>query len=392
MKHLQGFRSEELCDAVVRQINLIADQPFYFMEVCGGHTMAIRKYGIPSLLPPNIRLLSGPGCPVCVTSRLFIDQAIYLALQPNTCLCTYGDLIRVPGSETSLERIRSEGYHIKVVFSSLQALQMAIDNPTMNIIFLAIGFETTAPATAAAIKKASQLHIKNFFVLNAHKLMPPAMEAIIEEGIPINGYICPGHVSAITGTSIYRNLVEKYHAACVVSGFEPLDLLQSLLMLITQITRNAPKVEIQYTRAVKAEGNPKAMALLQEVFEPVDDYWRGLGILKNSGLKPGYAYRHFDASEVFALPENTTAEPKKCLCGNVLKGINKPTDCSLFARTCTPENPVGSCMVSSEGACQTFYHYEPGNGQVLNTQGHDYIQGGKGQRPFDLRTSTFDKL
>lgn len=367
MEHFKGYRSKELCDAVIRQIHLTAHQPFCFMEVCGGHTMAIRKFGIPSLLPPNIRLLSGPGCPVCVTSRLFIDQAIHLARQPHTIICTYGDLIRVPGSDSNLEKTRAEGCQVKVVFSSLHALQIAVGNPSENIIFLAIGFETTAPATAAAIIKATQLNVKNFFVLSAHKVMPPAMEAIIEEGIPINGYICPGHVSAITGTSIYEKLVEKHHVACVVSGFEPLDLLQSLLMLIRQITSNKPKAEIQYSRAVRPEGNPKALALLHDVFVPVDDWWRGLGILKNSGLKPGHLYRHFDASEAFELPEHTTEEPKACLCGNVLKGINQPKDCSLFAKACTPEYPIGSCMVSSEGACQTYYYYKPSHDNTIHT-------------------------
>jgi hydrogenase expression/formation protein HypD len=361
MNWLEGYRSRELCEALINEIHHLADRPLRFMEVCGGHTMAIRKFGIPSLLPETISLLSGPGCPVCVTGRAFIDQAIYLSGQAETVVCTYGDMIRVPGSSASLEQARAEGKQIRIVFSSLDAVELAKSKPEKKIVFLGIGFETTAPGTAAAILKASRQGLKNFSVLSAHKLMPPAMEGIISEGIPIDGYLCPGHVSAITGTNMYNPIVENFGLGCVVSGFEPLDLLQSILMLTRQVKNGKPKVEIQYSRAVKHEGNPEAQKIMNEVFEPADEWWRGLGILKNSGLKPKTPYREFDTREVFELPGFKEKEPKGCICGEILKGIKTPHQCKLFANTCTPANPVGACMVSTEGACQTWYTYEGKN-------------------------------
>ncbi len=357
MKQFDAYRSKALCDKLVRQIHQIADRPLCFMEVCGGHTMAIRKYGIPSLLPANIRLLSGPGCPVCVTSRQFIDRIIYLARMPETIICTYGDLLRVPGSEGTLEQARAKGCRVQVVWSSLHALKIAEDHPTKTIIFPGIGFETTAPATAAAMARARQQHTANFFVLSAHKTMPPAMDAIISAGIPVNGYICPGHVSAIAGTAMYASIVDKHQVGCVVSGFEPVDLLQTIYMLIRQLVDNDVKVEIQYTRSVRPEGNPRALGLMDEVFEPVDDWWRGLGVLKNSGLKPVARYSDFDAAANFNLPHAEATDPASCMCGEVLKGLKQPPDCPLFQHVCTPANPVGACMVSQEGACQTYYTY-----------------------------------
>lgn len=361
MNWLEGYRSRELCEALTSEIHHLADQPLRFMEVCGGHTMAIRKFGIPSLLPDNISLLSGPGCPVCVTGRGFIDQAIYLSGLQGTVVCTFGDLIRVRGSRTSLEKARAEGKKVRMVFSSLDAVELAKRNPEKKIVFLGIGFETTAPGTAAAILRASREGLKNFSVLSAHKLMPPAMEGIISAGIPIDGYICPGHVSVITGTRMYNPIVEQFGIGCVISGFEPLDLLQSILMLIRQVVKRKPKVEIQYSRAVKPEGNPEAQKIMREVFEPADEWWRGLGVLKVSGLKPKPAYRAFDTREVFDLPDFKNTEPKGCICGEILKGLKNPQQCKLFANTCTPANPVGACMVSAEGACQTWYTYEEKN-------------------------------
>lgn len=357
MDTFEQYHSKVLCEKLAGQIHLLAGKPLRFMEVCGGHTMAIRKYGIPSLLPDSIILLSGPGCPVCVTSRLFIDQAIHLAGQDDMIICTFGDLMRVQGTNSSLEKAKTEGKNIRVVFSGLDALEMARQNREQKIVFLGIGFETTAPATAATILKARRENIRNFFVLSAHKLMPPAMEAIISEGIPINGYICPGHVTTITGIAMYKKIVEDFGIGCVVSGFEPLDLLQTILMLVRQVKANQPKVEIQYSRAVKPEGNPKAMAIMEEVFETVDEWWRGLGILKASGLKPRDSFQDFDASEVFSLPVYEISEPEACICGDILKGLKQPQDCMLYGKNCTPDNPVGACMVSSEGSCQTHYNY-----------------------------------
>ncbi|MBW6496858.1 MAG: hydrogenase formation protein HypD [Bacteroidales bacterium] len=361
MNWLEGYRSRELCEALMSEIRQLAAQPLRFMEVCGGHTMAIRKFGIPSLLPETISLLSGPGCPVCVTGRAFIDQAIYLSGLEETVVCTFGDLIRVRGTDASLEKARAEGKQIRIVFSSLDAVELAKKNPEKKIVFLGVGFETTAPGTAAAILKANREGVKNFSVLSAHKLMPPAMEGIISEGIPIDGYICPGHVSTITGTKMYHPIVENFGIGCVVSGFEPLDLLQSILMLVKQVVKRKPKVEIQYSRAVKPEGNPEAQKIMREVFEPADEWWRGLGVLSYSGLKPNRKYREFDTREVFELPDFREIEPNGCLCGEILKGLKTPHQCVLFGKACTPSNPVGACMVSSEGACQTWYTYEGKN-------------------------------
>lgn len=358
MPYLKEYQSKELCDKLLRHIHMATRKPLCFMEVCGGHTMSIRKFGLPSLLPPQIRLLSGPGCPVCVTSSLFIEQAIHLASDPNNVVCTFGDLLRVPANGNSLEKARAKGAGVRIVFSSLQALTLASENPAKNIIFLAIGFETTSPGTAAAIVRAKQTGTDNFFVLSAHKVMAPAMEAIISANIPVDGYICPGHVSTITGSSIYEKLAGTYRVGCVIAGFEPLDLLQSIYMLVMQVSQHNPRVEIQYSRAVKPEGNTRALALMKEVFEPVDGWWRGLGILCNSELKPRAAYRSFNASEVFILPQSEEKEPAACICGEVLKGLKQPPDCSLYAKKCTPDTPVGACMVSAEGTCQTFYHYD----------------------------------
>ncbi len=359
MGRFDVYHSKVLCDQLCEQIHRRAKRPLRLMEVCGGHTMAIRKFGIPSLLPDTISLLSGPGCPVCVTSTSFIDQAIYLAGQSNMVICTYGDLLRVKGSNGSLEQARTEGMDVRVIFSALEALDMARREPGKKIIFLGIGFETTAPATAATMIRAKKHAVRNFFVLSAHKLMAPAMEAIVSKGIPINGYICPGHVSAVTGTAIYKKIVEDFHIGCVVSGFEPLDLLQTIFMLVRQAENDRPALEIQYSRVVKPWGNPKAIAMMEEAFEAVDDWWRGLGILAAGGLKPKASYREFDAAEVFHMPVHNISDPEGCICGEILKGLQLPIDCILFGKTCTPENPAGACMVSSEGSCQTYYHYEP---------------------------------
>ncbi len=326
------------------------------MEVCGGHTMAVQKFGIPSLLPDHISLLSGPGCPVCVSGNRFIDHAIALSRLEDLIITTFGDLVRVPGSSSSLEKEKAQGADIRIVYSVLDALRIAGDNPSRKVVFLGIGFETTAPTSAAAIVKASGQNIQNFFLLSSHKVMPPAMEALIDEGVKLDGYIAPGHVSTITGSGIYLEIPEKYGLGCVISGFEPVDLLQSVYMLIRQCEAGTPKVEIQYKRAVKEEGNVKAQKLLSEVFEPADEWWRGLGILKESGLKLKDKYRRFDAVEI-PVDVEKTVEPKGCICGEILKGVKIPKDCKLFGKVCDPSRPVGACMVSNEGACNAWYRY-----------------------------------
>jgi hydrogenase expression/formation protein HypD len=357
VKFIDDFRNRELCEIVLEQIHRESHRDITIMEVCGGHTMALHRFGIPALLPPAINLLSGPGCPVCVTGRGFIDHSIGLSMRERTAVCTYGDLIRVPGSEITLEKAQADGANVRIVYSPLQCLEMAIADPETDHVFLGIGFETTAPASAVALQKANELGLKNFFLYSAHKMMPPAMAAIIHAGVKVDAYLCPGHVSTITGTKMYEPLVEQFGVGCVVSGFEPLDLLQSILMLVRQHEQNKPAVEIQYTRAVKPEGNLKAQKILDQVFEPCDAWWRGLGILTKSGLKPSQPYDRFDASEVFGLTTNEPADPPGCRCGEVLKGLLKPTQCKLFGTVCSPSNPIGACMVSAEGACQSFFRY-----------------------------------
>ncbi len=327
------------------------------MEVCGGHTMAIYKFGLPALLPEHIRLLSGPGCPVCVTDRKYIDQAVAYCRLDNTIVTTFGDLIRVPGSNSTLAQERANGANVRTVYSSLEALQIARDHPEKHVIFLGIGFETTAPTSAAAILDAAEAGLTNFFLFSAHKLMPPAMGALIDEGVAIDGYLCPGHVSAITGSAMYEPLLEQYGVSCVISGFEPVDMLQSLLMLVTQQEEGQPAVEIQYTRAVKPEGNVKAMTLMNQVFQPRDDWWRGLGVLSESGLGIREEYRRHDAEAMIEVEVEETRETPGCICGEILKGVKTPKDCTLFASACTPSEPVGTCMVSSEGACAAYYRY-----------------------------------
>lgn len=357
MKYISEYRDKKIVNELLDKIRKVSTRKVSFMEVCGGHTMAIQKFGIPSLLPPNITLKSGPGCPVCVSSRGFIDHAIELGKIPGNIVATFGDLIRVPGSYSTLEKERAEGRRIEIVYSILDALNLAEKNPENNIIFLGIGFETTAPSSAAGIVTALKKDLKNFFLLSAHKIMPPAMKALVEEGIDLNGYIGPGHVSTITGSGIYKELPEKYGLGCVISGFEPVDILQTIYMLTLQVEEERPSVEIQYKRVVKPEGNLKALALLDEVFELRDDWWRGLDILPASGLQLKEKYSGFDAGKNFDVKLPEIVEDKRCICGEVLKGTRRPDQCTLFGRTCNPGNPVGACMVSSEGACHAYYRY-----------------------------------
>jgi hydrogenase expression/formation protein HypD len=357
LKFVDEFRDKDLVLELAGKIRQISKKAVVLMEVCGGHTMAIRRFGIPSLLPPHIRLLSGPGCPVCVTSRKYIDQAVAYARRKDVIIATYGDLVRVPGSTSSLARERAEGADIRVVYSTLDAVEMARSNPDKLLVFLGIGFETTTPSSAIAIKEAQKTRTGNFFLFSAHKMMPPAMAALIDEGIRIDGYIGPGHVTTVAGAEMYRELAEKYRLAIVVSGFEPVDIMQTIYMLVRQIEMDKPGVEVQYRRAVTAKGNPAAKKLVSEVFEPRDDWWRGLGILRESGLGIRSVFAGYDAEKQIEVEVEETVEPKGCICGEVLKGTRLPLECKLFGRVCTPSNPVGACMVSNEGACQAYYRY-----------------------------------
>jgi hydrogenase expression/formation protein HypD len=357
MNFIDGYKDKALVLKISQKIKAVSKKNIKLMEVCGGHTMSIHKHGLPSLLPLNVELISGPGCPVCVTEKSFIDKAIALSKIDNTIVTTFGDLIRVPGSFSSLEKEKSRGEDIRIVYSPLESLEIAKKNPGKNIIFLGIGFETTAPLSALAVSEAHVNNLNNFYLLSAHKVMPPAMKALIDEGIKINGYICPGHVSTITGSNIYEEIVSKYKVGCVVSGFEPVDIMQSILMLVVQFENNEPKLEIEYTRAVTREGNIKALKLLDEVFYRTDDFWRGLGLIALSGLKLNDKYKRFDAEEQFDIKIDPPKEDRQCICGAILKGLKNPLDCTLFKKVCNPENPIGACMVSGEGACQAYYKY-----------------------------------
>ena len=357
MKYISEFRSREMVQHWVKNINEASTREIALMEVCGGHTTAIQKFGIPAILPENIKLKSGPGCPVCVTSRGYIDYSIALARIPGNIITTYGDLIRVPGSSSTLEKERADGKDIRIVYSVLDAMQIARENKKSKIIFLGIGFETTAPSSAVAVKAAFEEGLENFFLYSAHKIMPPAMQALVDEGIRLDGYIGPGHVSTITGSSIYDFLPEKFGVGCVISGFEPIDLLQSIYMLVRQVEDKIPAVEIQYKRAVLPEGNVIAQKILDEVFELRSDWWRGLGVLPESGLGIRAKYGAIDAENSFDVEVEEIKEDKRCICGEILKGTKDPKDCRLFGNLCNPENPVGACMVSHEGACQAHYRY-----------------------------------
>lgn len=357
MKYIDEYRNKDLVLDLVSRIKKISKTPVSFMEVCGGHTMSVQKFGLPYLLPETVKLLSGPGCPVCVSSRRFIDHAVALARLPDTIITTFGDLIRVPGSTSSLDKEKAAGADVRIVYSVLEAMLIAGKNPEKKIIFPGIGFETTTPGSAAGIIKVYRDGLKNFYFLSSHKIMPPAMGALIDEGVKLDGYIGPGHVSAITGSGMYREIAEKYKLGVVIAGFEPVDLLQAIYMLVQQVENNDPKVEIAYRRAVKPEGNPRAREMVNEVFELRDDWWRGLGVLKNSGQVLRGKYAHLDAEKVFDVDIEETREPKGCICGEILKGIKSPKDCKLFGTACTPQDPVGACMVSSEGACHAFYRY-----------------------------------
>jgi hydrogenase expression/formation protein HypD len=344
---------EKLSKKIERQINL--------MEVCGTHTVSIFRHGIRSVIPSNIKLLSGPGCPVCVTPVEDIDRMLYIAKQPDVILTTFGDMMRVPGSDGSLYKAKAEGADIRMVYSPLDALKIGEQNENKKVVFFAVGFETTSPSIAATIFEAERKGIQNFYIYSVHKLVPPALEVLVNtEELKLDGFILPGHVSTIIGSKVYEFIPSKYKKACVITGFDADDILQAIFMLLKQINENEPKVEIQYKDAVKPEGNPKAVEFINRYFEPCDSNWRGIGIIPKSGLKLKKEYSHRDAEFVFSIPEIQSKEPKGCQCGLVLRGVKIPPECPLFAKICTPENPVGACMVSSEGSCAAYYKYGRG--------------------------------
>ncbi|NQU11842.1 hydrogenase formation protein HypD [bacterium] len=346
---------------LVQNINKLAaglDRDVTLMEVCGTHTMAAFRTGLRHLLPRRVRLVSGPGCPVCVTDAGFIDAAIELARRPGVIVATFGDLVRVPGSESSLEQERAAGAPVRVVYSPTDALNLARDNPDQQVVFLGLGFETTAPAVAWTIRNAVRDELPNYSVLCSHKTMPRAMAALLADPrVRIDGFICPGHVSVITGAQMYRPLCEQFRVPFVISGFEGWDMLKAVVMLLQQVCAGRAAVEVAYTRSVTEHGNRAAQQLLAEVFEPCDTAWRGLGVIPGSGLAIRAAYAACDA----AVKHTVTFPPSRphpgCRCGDVLRGVIEPTECGLFQRVCTPLAPVGPCMVSNEGTCAAYYKY-----------------------------------
>ncbi len=364
MKFANEYRDPELGRKLLDRIRRRSTKPARLMEFCGGHTVAIFKYGLRQLLPDHIEMLSGPGCPVCVTASADLDRAITLACLPGVIITSFGDMVRVPGSRSSLQKAKAEGADVRIVYSAQDALGIARNNPGKAVVFIGIGFETTAPTIAASIIQAEQEDIKNYFVLSLHKVCPPIMKALLDMGeVRLNGIICPGHVSSIIGAHPYRFIPDEYHIACVVSGFEPLDILQTIDMLVDQIESGQPSVEIAYRRGVKPEGNQPALRLMEKVFEVSDANWRGIGIVPASGLSIKAQYEKFDADKKFDIDPGPTHEPKGCLCSSILRGVSTPLDCKLFRDACTPEHPVGPCMVSSEGSCATYYHYGDSHGR-----------------------------
>jgi len=361
MRYLDAFRdadlARKLADDLAGQASRLP-RPVVLMEVCGTHTMTIARYGVKSLIPANVRLVSGPGCPVCVTPAGYVDAALTLARMATVTIATFGDMIRVPGGSSTLAKERGAGKDVRVVYSPLDAVEWAKNNPDRQVVFLGVGFETTAPSVAAAILTARREGVGNFSVLASHKVMPEPMAALTAGELKIDGYICPAHVSAIIGVDGYRPLAETYGVPCVVTGFEPLDVLRGVTMLVAQVADGRAEVENEYDRVVLADGNPKARAMLAEVFEPCDAVWRGIGTIPNSGLRIRAAFADFNASIRHGVPisEGDNEHPA-CRCGAILKGLAEPTDCKLFATACTPDNPIGACMVSSEGSCAAEYRY-----------------------------------
>lgn len=359
MKYLDEFREREQVQGILRRIREVSKRPVNLMEICGTHTHAISRCGIRQGMPPNIRLISGPGCPVCVTSAGDINRIIAFSRgRPDVIIATFGDMMRVPGTASSLQEERAAGGDIRVVYSPLDALDFARTNPDKQVVIYAVGFETTAPTVAATILEARADGIKNLSVLSLHKLTPPAMKALLDSGgAVIDGFICPGHVTAVIGAKAYGFLAKDYHAPCVVAGFEPLDALLGIYMLVRQLEDGASKIEIEYDRVVSWDGNLRAQQTIEKVFTPCDSVWRGIGMIPASGLAINDAYSEFNAQKRFDIPEGDEAESVGCRCGEVLKGLISPPECPLFGKACNTERPVGPCMVSSEGTCAAYYRY-----------------------------------
>ena len=360
MKYLDEYRDAAGSHKLAREIARITTRPWSLMETCGGQTHAIIKFGIDELLPRNITLIHGPGCPVCVTPLELIDRALAIAAQPGVIFCSFGDMLRVPGSNRDLLSVKAGGGDVRIVYSPLDAVKLAEQNPGKAVVFFGVGFETTAPATAMAVYQAARKELKNFFLLASHVLVPPAMEAILRSpDRRVQGFLAAGHVCAVMGWEEYIPIAAKYHVPIVVTGFEPLDILQGVLMCVRQLESGQAEVENQYSRAVRREGNRPAQQIVGEVFQVTPRKWRGIGEIPQSGLGLREAYAAFDAERKFGLGDLRVEESSECLSGLVLQGRIKPHECPAFGARCTPEHPLGATMVSSEGACAAYYRYRP---------------------------------
>lgn len=349
---------KEYAAQYLNEISELATEPYTVMEVCGTHTVAIAKNALRDLLPPQIRLVSGPGCPVCVTDSSDIDRFLYLAARPNVITATFGDMVRVPGSKKSLQILRGEGADIRVVYSTMDALELARKNPGKEVVFLGVGFETTVPTVAVCIESAKQEGLKNFSVLSMHKVVPPVLKALaLDSELEVNAFLDPGHVCSVIGTKPLEFMAKEYGKPGVVTGFEALDILEALVMLLRQHAEGRSEIEIQYKRIVKPEGNPVAQQFIERVFKQVDARFRGIGIIPLGGLEIREEYQEWDAVRKFSLPEFDTPDIPGCRCGEVLKGKISPPECPMFALKCTPIAPVGPCMVSSEGSCAAYFRY-----------------------------------
>jgi hydrogenase expression/formation protein HypD len=358
VKYLDEYRDQAACQEYAEAIARITKRNWTIMEICGGQTHSIIKYGLDQLLPEKITLVHGPGCPVCVTPLELIEKAIEIASRPDVIFCSFGDMLRVPGSSRDLLSVKATGGDVRIVYSPLDSLKIALENPDKEVVFFAVGFETTAPANAMAVYQAQKQGLKNFTILVSHVLVPPAMEAILSsEDNLVQGFLAAGHVCAVMGYSEYEPLAKKYHVPIVVTGFEPVDILQGIYMTVKQLEEGRAEVENQYSRVVNRDGNVRAKNLITEIFEVVPRKWRGVGEIPQSGLGLRENYRSFDAELRFGLSGKTVEEPSECISGVILRGLKKPHECPAFGIRCTPEHPLGATMVSSEGACAAYYRY-----------------------------------
>jgi|TARA_R110000744_G_scaffold9725_2_gene30951 hydrogenase expression/formation protein HypD len=355
---MSEYRDPELAKKYLEEIKKTVSQPWSIMEVCGGQTHSLVKNGIIDMLPKEVTMIHGPGCPVCVTPLNIIDKAIHLALEENVILCSFGDMLRVPGSKKNLLEAKAEGADIRILYSPLEAVRIAEDNPDKEVVFFAVGFETTAPANALSVIHAHRKELKNYSILASHVLVPPAIKAVIDdEESKIDGFLAAGHVCTIMGNAEYHLLSAKYKVPIVVTGFEPLDVLQGILMVLRQLEESKAQVENQYSRIVKEEGNPEAQKMIHKVFEIKNQIWRGIGEIPESGYQVRPEYADFDAKRKFKIEIPEAPENPDCISGQIMKGLKKPFECSQFGKKCKPTNPLGAPMVSSEGACAAYYHF-----------------------------------